>query len=807
VKRGQGVGQSARRIGAGPALMLALTIAAGLALPVALGDDDAGLPAVLAPEVALAAVDAPCGGEPMPEPDQVVTGSFGDELEGGYVFVPFNVPAEVGGAAVTALRVKYCYDQPDMPTAQVNHTLDLGLYEPRADTTAPWGVEEFRGWGGSSHPDVTLSADGFEAADGATTRAFLPGNTPAGEWAAELGVAAVASETEGDSDGEVAWRVEVDFLTAASFADQSYEETLCADGGRCDYDRTPANPEPGWYSGDLHVHGEHSALRDAPLEEVFGYSFCPDPDPALEAICDEELHQPGAGLDFITLSDYVGGAQWGEIGRFQPKYPGKLIIPSAEVITYRGHTNAHGITAPVDYRTGPLHELQGDGSTVQVRDPRPASEIFELVQAREAEPGFTQINHPTIFPSEVPGFDSLCRGCPWDYSDAETDYSQVDAIEVATGPAGAQDAPGQPGPNPFTLTAIRFWEDAIDAGGTNANKIAAVGVSDSHNAGRRNDPVTQAPIGQAQTVVFADELSAEGIQEGVLAGHTYVKIWGADGPDLRLEATAEGAGPPAMIGDTLAADSASFTARVMNLDQARAARAGAYTLSVVRDGLPFSTVPIPEGVDEFSHEFEGDGPARYRVQVDRAVTGVASIEALSSPIYLEAPLPGGGDPGGGDPGDGDPGDGDPADDDPGDGGDGDGDGSADGDGDGAGDDGAGGGSAPGLQQATPACANALKGTKREDELVGTSASERIHGRRGADRIRGRAGGDCLRGGGGNDRIWAGAGHDSVGGGPGNDRIHAGDGKRDVIHCGAGRRDRVRADRFDRLRGCERTQRA
>ena len=83
----------------------------------------------------------------------------------------------------------------------------------------------------------------------------------------------------------------------------------------------------------------------------------------------------------------------------------------------------------------------------------------------------------------MPGFDFLCRGCPWDYSDAETDYSKVDAIEVATGPAGLKQDP-EPGPNPFTPTAIQFWEDAIDAGGPNRNNIAAVGSSDSHNAGR-----------------------------------------------------------------------------------------------------------------------------------------------------------------------------------------------------------------------------------------------------------------------------------------------------------------------------------
>ena len=46
--------------------------------------------------------------------------------------------------------------------------------------------------------------------------------------------------------------------------------------------------------------------------------------------------------------------------------------------------------------------------------------------------------------------------------------------------------------------------------GTNSNHIAAVGSSDSHNAGRTPDPVTQAPIGQATTIVYADELSEPG---------------------------------------------------------------------------------------------------------------------------------------------------------------------------------------------------------------------------------------------------------------------------------------------------------
>ncbi len=378
------------------------------------------------------------------------------------------------------------------------------------------------------------------------------------------------------------------------------------------YDDTPARSAPGWYAGDFHVHAEHSSLGDATMRESFDYAFKP-------------IAEGGAGLDFITLSDYVSDSAWGEVGRYQADYPGKLVARSAEVITYRGHTNNHGSAAYVDYRTGPVYERDADGNVDLLLPARPASAIFDDVHAAG---GFTQINHPTIFPSDVPGFDFICRGCPWDYDAAATDYSKVDAIEIATGPAGLKEDP-QPGPNPFTPTAIRFWEDAIDSGGPNANKIAAVGSSDSHNAGRAPDPVTQAPIGQATTVVHATELSEEAIQEAVEAGHTYVKMFGNDGPDLRLEARPAGsAAPPAIIGDTVRADDVTFDARVLGAGPG-APRPGTYTLFVLKDGAPLLAVPITSA--DFAFSFPGVGPGRYRLQVQRE----SAIEAVSSPIYVE----------------------------------------------------------------------------------------------------------------------------------------------------------------------------
>ncbi len=43
------------------------------------------------------------------------------------------------------------------------------------------------------------------------------------------------------------------------------------------------------------------------------------------------------------------------------------------------------------------------------------------------------MNHPTTFPSSVPGFGNLCRGCSWDYSDEETQWDKVDAFEATDG--------------------------------------------------------------------------------------------------------------------------------------------------------------------------------------------------------------------------------------------------------------------------------------------------------------------------------------------------------------------------------------
>ena len=133
-----------------------------------------------------------------------------------------------------------------------------------------------------------------------------------------------------------------------------------------------------------------------------------------------------------------------------------------------------------------------------------------------------------------------------------------------------------------------------------------------------------------------------------------------------------------------------------------------------------------------------------------------------------------------------------------------------------------GGNAGGLATGLPsgACATERRGTPAGDRLDGTAAGDWLQGFGGDDRLRGRAGHDCLDGGPGRDRLEGesgsdalrgGAGADTLVGGPGTNRYDAGpgddvvraaNGRSETVRCGTGT-DRVRADRSDRLVGCER----
>jgi len=527
-------------------------------------------------------------------PSQVVSGQFPTALMGAYVMLPIEVPA-----GTTQVRVKYCYEGS-------GNTVDLGLWQSR-DGQTPWGVAQFRGWGGSSHPDVAVSKQGFsnEAeyianpkgyVAGRTTRGFLPGPIPAGSWAAELGVGAVS---ESDADGLADWRVEIELSSDPAYATDPYLPAP--------YVEAAANGEPGWYAGDMHVHAEHSALGDATMTEVFDYAFA-------------SLDDGGAGLDFITLSDYVTSSAWGEIGRYQPLHPGKLVIRSTEIITYHGHAMNHGSALYVDHRAGPVYELAPNGDATLLRAAQPPAAMFAAIVDAG---GIAQLNHVTTCPSTSAYCRRTCRGCPWDFSNEETQYGAVAAIEVQSGSFFKYEL--------FTKTAIAFWDAALAAG----EHIAAVGSSDSHNAGVAADAL-DSPIGQATTVVYAEALSEQGILDGVRAGHSYVKLFGNDGPDVRFDAIGDQGGA-GIMGDSIPDRSATLVATVSGIEIG----AKQHFVKLFRNGVLIDSVPVdaPGGVQLFRAE----SPGRYRVQVERDrktpmnQTLEDVIVVLTSPVYVPEP--------------------------------------------------------------------------------------------------------------------------------------------------------------------------
>jgi Ca2+-binding RTX toxin-like protein len=94
-----------------------------------------------------------------------------------------------------------------------------------------------------------------------------------------------------------------------------------------------------------------------------------------------------------------------------------------------------------------------------------------------------------------------------------------------------------------------------------------------------------------------------------------------------------------------------------------------------------------------------------------------------------------------------------------------------------------------------------RGTAHADYKGGSGFDDVLSGLGGNDTLNGGNGDDAIDGGPGNDVITGGAGADRLLGGPGSDTIYAADGERDVVDCGPGR-DRVVADSFDKVTGCE-----
>jgi Ca2+-binding RTX toxin-like protein len=98
-------------------------------------------------------------------------------------------------------------------------------------------------------------------------------------------------------------------------------------------------------------------------------------------------------------------------------------------------------------------------------------------------------------------------------------------------------------------------------------------------------------------------------------------------------------------------------------------------------------------------------------------------------------------------------------------------------------------------------ADTLLGGAGTDKLDGGTGNDKLGGGAAADKLTGGAGKDKLTGGAGGDTITGGKAKDTILAGAGNDSVNSKDGVKETVNCGKGR-DKVKADRKDRLIGCE-----
>ncbi|HEY0973394.1 MAG TPA: CehA/McbA family metallohydrolase [Solimonas sp.] len=502
------------------------------------------------------------------------TGSVGVGDAKTYRLQPFAVEPGTG-----RVELRYGWtDKPGLPSTPLTATtLDLGLWD--ADGyRVPAG---FRGWSGSRQGRIDRDQAPVFVEAGSAERSYVPGVIEPGVWHAELGIAAVAPQ---GAD----WVLQIECKIGGSGV--AIDDPVDA--------RHVARVVPGWYHGDFHMHGFHSQPNGPEAEDFVAQSRA-------------------AQLDFLMVTDYVTGRHWRELGAMQRAHPDLLIWPGREIITYFGHANTHGETPSViDYRHG-FEDVN----------------LAEIQRLAKQDDALFQVNHPTLFPP--PLFSNFCRGCYFELGD-EIDWSQVDTIEILTGPvlATADDLGlGLPLPaaieQPFMTTAILLWEDLLRRG----HKITAVSGSDSKGVEGSDADRERKGYGSSATAVYASELSRPALKAAIRAGHAYVRTRGvARSPALAFTATAAD-GQSGIFGDTLQVDGLSpVTLRTT------VTGGGGQLLSYLRNGLTVLAVPVVG--DDFTHEFalatrepltEGPLGTFWRVEVRDLQTRTA----IGNPIFLQ----------------------------------------------------------------------------------------------------------------------------------------------------------------------------
>ncbi|WP_033286492.1 CehA/McbA family metallohydrolase [Streptomyces sp. NRRL F-525] len=288
-----------------------------------------------------------------------------------------------------------------------------------------------------------------------------------------------------------------------------------------------------------------------------------------------------AGLDFINTSDHNTQSS-------HPHWASEagddlLIMLGEEVTTRNGHVVALG-TEPdtfIDWR-------------YRARDNRFGKYAREIRRAG----GLVVPAHP----------HAACIGCAWKFG-----FGEADAVEVWNGPYTPDDE-----------VALASWDATLVASvRENRAWLPAMGNSDAHR-----DPDA---VGLPQTVVLADDLTREAIQDGLRAGRSYV----AESKNLSLTFTATGGrAQQAGIGERLEVD--ADTPVTLRLEVTGAPRC---TVRFVTDqGVLLTSDPLPvdgAGTLEWHTTAAYAAYVRAELRHETAAGPVpGALAAFTNPIFL-----------------------------------------------------------------------------------------------------------------------------------------------------------------------------
>ncbi len=266
----------------------------------------------------------------MPTQTLTLQGTFQQEQEKTYFYLPFEMPSQA-----TQVRVHLDYSNRigSNPLLTGGNTIDLGIFDARGIDFLAAG---FRGWSGSER--LTFFISETEATPGYVAGTLMPG-----QWHLFLGLYKIAPEG-------CSYRASIEIDTASGLQPTA---SVPAPVGALP-SSTPRVPFAPWVRGELHCHTWHSDGDTSPAGLV------------------RLAH--ARGLDFLAVTDHNTISSQRDLATLSD--PGLILLRGVEVTTFKGHFNVWGIGDWVDFR---------------VQNPSDMAAVLAFAEERGA---LTCCNHP-----------------------------------------------------------------------------------------------------------------------------------------------------------------------------------------------------------------------------------------------------------------------------------------------------------------------------------------------------------------------------------------------------------------------------